>query len=110
MLDRASKSHGAALQTWYAPQRSDPGLDPRTELLVDARRRLGRETNLSSAAIETEIARILREGRYRLPDTSKRLVRKAVTTFEQRAQLDVRTGPGRRTTSSPIPPGSSSHS
>jgi hypothetical protein len=144
---------------------TDARWDPRAELLVDARCRLGRETSLASAAIEAEIARIIGEGSYRLPDTSRRLerdvewiwwrlrhrwtyerivreweaihpgdwrpqyrlddeearqwamdhpgeragleimtdgvrmVRKAVTTFAHRAQLDVRTGPGRRTTS-----------
>jgi hypothetical protein len=48
----------------------DARWDPRTELLADARRRLRHETDLTSDAIELELARISRDGEYQFPDTS----------------------------------------
>ncbi|MFI5040397.1 MAG: hypothetical protein ACHQNA_00890 [Acidimicrobiales bacterium] len=49
---------------------TDARWDPRTELLVDARRRLRRETDLAPERIETELQRIADEGGYQFPDTS----------------------------------------
>ena len=49
---------------------TDARWQPRIELLVEARRRLRQETSLAPEAIETELARIVREGEYQLPDTS----------------------------------------
>ncbi len=44
--------------------------NPRTELLADARRRLRKGSGLTREAIESELARIARDGGYEFPDTS----------------------------------------
>jgi hypothetical protein len=44
--------------------------DPRTELRVDARPRLRKETGLASEAIEAELTRIADQGGYEFPDTA----------------------------------------
>jgi hypothetical protein len=51
--------------------------DPRTETLADARRRLRAQTTLPREALETELARIAKEGKYLFPDTSSNLDRDA---------------------------------
>lgn len=77
--------------------------DPRVETLVDARRRLRRETPASGSVAEAEIERIVTDGKFIIPDTSSNLGRDACflwwriryrLTYRQIAAKSMRDLPG----------------